>query len=316
MESLRPLLGRPTRAHHDPRRHPRTSAASCSTPPCRPRSTCSATAPTAATTRFDRISANCQNAPACTTALPNIRELIEDGITRLDRRPSVGKLTAEAYVHVLTDNVATQWIPEIITTVATGNRRQIERLGPDLVLGFDEPDDTEARARTQVPPRLRPILDTAEGAALTILCSEDAPYLDRTASPDIAHTFRPTTQAVIDQDTGSYALELCEIWNVPPVSDHATQPVTSDIPALILSSAADGTTPTPWATLTQETLSNSTLATIPGETNEIYPTSHGLLGGSLCLEDVTLAFLDNPHTPPNTDCAPAENPVRYRTNPR
>ena len=84
----------------------------------------------------------------------------------------------------------------------------------------------------------------------------------------------------------------------------ANQPVTSDVPALVIAGELDPVTPAQQAYDTAATLSRSTVV--------VYPRGgHGPSFGSPCLMDAVAAFLENPTATPDTSCIAAEAPLPF-----
>ncbi|MFE0752977.1 alpha/beta hydrolase [Inquilinus sp. NPDC058860] len=88
----------------------------------------------------------------------------------------------------------------------------------------------------------------------------------------------------------------CPIWPVPrsPASDAA--PVTSDIPALLISGAFDPQTPPSWAGAAAKRLANSYSYVFPAH-------GHGVLYyGESCASRIAGGFLDDPSQRPDDSC--------------
>ena len=84
----------------------------------------------------------------------------------------------------------------------------------------------------------------------------------------------------------------------------ANQPVTSDVPALLIAGELDPVTPPQQAYDTAATLSRSTVV--------VYPRGgHGPSFGSPCLMDAVAAFIENPAATPDTSCIAAEAPLPF-----
>ena len=85
-------------------------------------------------------------------------------------------------------------------------------------------------------------------------------------------------------------------WPVPhsPASDAA--PVTSEIPALLISGAFDPRTPPSWAEAAAKRLANGYSFVFPGQ-------GHGVLyRGQPCAKRIADRFLDDPSAWPDHDC--------------
>lgn len=132
---------------------------------------------------------------------------------------------------------------------------------------------------------------SAYGMYYSVLCAEDADY-----NPNDVNLsgVRPKI-AELEGRGPKEMLDTCKMWNVEPLDASADQPISSDIPTLLLSGAFDPITPPEFAQSAAEKLSNSYLVTFP-------TGSHGqaLEGG--CQDNLILAFLENPDQQPDTRC--------------
>ena len=138
----------------------------------------------------------------------------------------------------------------------------------------------------------------------SVVCAEEAPFLDVTAGPDIADTFRPTTQAAVGTLPLPFEPGLCQAWVVDAADPRETEPVSSEIPTLVLAGTADIATPPAWSALAADTLPNSIYLEFPG-------LEHGLIGNNECLNTITLAFLDEPRSALDRSCIAALPQVSY-----
>ena len=86
------------------------------------------------------------------------------------------------------------------------------------------------------------------------------------------------------------------LWAVSPTADPvSTQPVTSNVPTLVLAGEFDPVTPPAWSALAAETLSNSQYVLLSGE-------SHGV-STSDCGNSIIQEFLADPSGAVDTSCA-------------
>ena len=88
---------------------------------------------------------------------------------------------------------------------------------------------------------------------------------------------------------------LCEMWRAearPPIANH---PVTSDIPALLLSGNFDPITPPAYADLADETLTASYSYLLPH-------VGHGVLRSDRCAVRIAVDFINAPGSEPDSSC--------------
>ena len=115
----------------------------------------------------------------------------------------------------------------------------------------------------------------SKGMELSVLCSEDYPYMDLSA--DYSHTLM-----------GNLMLEIvglqCGIWPRGEVAEDFHQPVVSDIPVLLMSGERDPVTPPRYAAQAAETFSNSLDLVARGQAHSVMK--------NVCLRDITTEFIE------------------------
>ena len=131
----------------------------------------------------------------------------------------------------------------------------------------------------------------SEGMYYSVICSEDADI--DPAAADLTG-LRPQIADGAEGDLGSY-LEACDIWQVDTLDDFVDDPVTTDIPTLLLSGQYDPITPPSFAEVAD--------ASLPNAYNIVDPyATHGVAFEHECIDQVVNDFLNNPNQAPNTRC--------------
>jgi pimeloyl-ACP methyl ester carboxylesterase len=89
--------------------------------------------------------------------------------------------------------------------------------------------------------------------------------------------------------------EICDGWQV--IDERANEPVSSDIPTLLLAGQYDTSTPPAWAHLAAETLTHNYVYEFPG-------TGHVVIGNpsSTCPAQIVTNFFNTPTQTPDTSC--------------
>jgi pimeloyl-ACP methyl ester carboxylesterase len=95
-------------------------------------------------------------------------------------------------------------------------------------------------------------------------------------------------------------IEICSSWDLPP-QPLDPEPVSSDIPTLILAGGYDPITPPEWGRAASENLDRAYYFEFPA-------SGHGVIGESACAHDLQIAFLSDPYHEPDSGCV-AEEPV-------
>ena len=116
------------------------------------------------------------------------------------------------------------------------------------------------------------------GMQLSVLCSEDA---TRVTEEDVG---RQSAGTVFGLHLLRGQLKACEIWPRGDVADAYFEPVTSDVPALVLSGDLDPVTPPGWGESVAQHLTNARHITVPA-------TGHGVIG-TPCGQDLIRHFIE------------------------
>jgi hypothetical protein len=128
------------------------------------------------------------------------------------------------------------------------------------------------------------------GMQHAVQCEEEVPFITQ-AAIDEALKQRPEYAPL-----GSKGIvELCKAWGASPADPQENQPVSSDVPTLVISGEFDPVTPPAWAEDAARTLSKSFYFNVPR-------AGHGSTISEDCPRSILLAFLDNPAQQPDTTC--------------
>jgi pimeloyl-ACP methyl ester carboxylesterase len=129
------------------------------------------------------------------------------------------------------------------------------------------------------------------GMYYTVLCAEDADFTPQDQELD---GVRPEI-AEVEKREPPFFLEMCKLWNVEPLAPIVDQPVTSNIPTLILSGGFDPITPADYA--------GEVAATLPNSYQFVFPAGgHGAAFEGTCQDSIILAFLETPTKKPDESC--------------
>lgn len=140
------------------------------------------------------------------------------------------------------------------------------------------------------------------GMYYTVMCAEDADFNPE----DVDLEGLPPQVAAMNETSGTSFLDTCKIWNVEPLGSDVDEPVSSDIPTLVLNGAYDPITPPEYGEEAAKTLSNSYVFTFP-------TGGHGAAFSGECQDQIILEFLDNPNSPPDGSCITDQSGVQFAT---
>jgi hypothetical protein len=204
---------------------------------------------------FELLAKDCAADEGCNKAYPNLLERMRALIDRLDKNPPTVKVThprtgetadiridarvlANIMVSALYSPIMTTLVPAIVAAAEKNDFQSMLALA-----GFNGGGDEPAMAL---------------GMQLSVICAEDAPK----NTPDDLKKGSESTLF------GKYVLTIqqqaCEFWPRGTVDESFYEPVTSDIPTLVLSGEVDPITPPTWGEQVAATLSKSKHVVIAG----------------------------------------------------
>ncbi|MEM7155299.1 MAG: alpha/beta hydrolase [Myxococcota bacterium] len=226
---------------------------------------------------FERLIADCAADAGCARVLP-------DGAATLDRiLDRLAKAPAEVTV---TDPRTKQ--PATITLTremfADGLRLTLYdaswSAGLPAMLTAADAGNYEPMLSLMVPLTVAIISQIHLGMFLSVACSEDIPLLT-TATDDAA---RGTFMGTAPLDGLRHA---CEPWPRAALPTEYLEPVTSDVPVLLMAGELDPVTPPATARSAASTLSNSRVVALPN-------VGHGTSNARECESSLTGRFFENP----------------------
>lgn len=128
------------------------------------------------------------------------------------------------------------------------------------------------------------------GAYLSILCRDDAPFVDLAA---VDGDPTPAYHAVYGQNP---YLAACGPWAVPPADDAVRQPLGGGLPLLVLAGQLDSFAPDMLVTQSLHNRPATYVVLVPAQT-------HNVLGSTECTLFIRNAWVDHPEaTPADTSC--------------
>jgi pimeloyl-ACP methyl ester carboxylesterase len=223
---------------------------------------------------LDRLLDDCEADAACRMAYPDLPSRIRTLLASLDASPRrvrivhprtgiaehvqvEARVVASIIFGALYSPVTASMIPVL---VARAEQNEFE---PLFALGLAGGDTTG---------------NMSIGMQLSVLCSEDA---SRFSPEDIS---RETSASIFGPHLLSGQQQACRIWPKGDVDTSFYDPVTSDVPALILSGEIDPVTPPAWGEEVAKHLSNALHVSVPA-------TGHGVIG-TPCGARLIEQFLD------------------------
>lgn len=135
----------------------------------------------------------------------------------------------------------------------------------------------------------------SQGMQLSVQCNEEISF--STPGESMPAPNFPYLNPIFEASavTGQFGFAVCDLWQAGQADAIENEPVTSDIPTLILAGEYDPITPPSWGETVAEQFSNSDYFAFPG-------IGHGASVSGDCPLAITLDFLADPTAEPEAVC--------------
>lgn len=259
--------------------------------------------PANAVRAFNELFDACTADADCNAAYPNLRQVFYALVDRLNANPVTFKIQ----------------LPELRDIQQSGQLVDALMTGDNLI-GFL----FQALYATSVIPNLPAVIYAADAGDFTSVSFLQSQFLEsmNSISQGMYHSvqcYEENPFATVAQVSAALAeypelgdsfgspesgFELCAQWHDGKAPAVENQPVSSDIPTLVISGTLDPITPPAWGRLAASTLTNSYYVEIPGG-------GHGASLTEACPRSIVVAFFNDPDRQPDTACLP--NRVAFNT---
>lgn len=239
--------------------------------------------PEAFTTLFEA----CVENSACNTAYPDLETQFYDLLRELNESPHAiggrlrisGDWVAGNLFSSLYDTQRLPILPSTVARLADGDFEAARNLFPEQVDSVNE------------------IMN------ISVQCNEEVAFSSLDSVLALTDRMPEPLQADFVFDTRKF-YDLCSRWNTYVPNPAENRPISSDIPALVLSGEFDPITPPEWGALAAKDLSNSYFYTL----NSV---GHGVARSDDCAMGLVLDFLDDPMTAPDSTCVDLQPDVPF-----
>jgi len=234
---------------------------------------------------------SCAQQKSCQTAFPNLEQKFLEVLDRLKRDPPVTRLAngiavyldhtalLSAFTQALAAKEILPHLPHMIDQAARGRFGFLASLAGNPTSGMP---------------------DISEGLYLTIECSEIYAWTDREKMEQWAKD-HPNYAALAQQNP---VFSHCPLWPLYPAASTLLQPVTSDVPVLLLSGRFDPITPASWSQHATQTLSKAVHIIFEED-------GHDVTGGNDCALQTAANFLNTPSKAALPDCALSQSKMSF-----
>jgi hypothetical protein len=243
---------------------------------------------------------SCAADEGCDSAYPDLRGVLFDTVDRLNETPAAfpvrDLLTGERYdavmsgddllgvlIHALYQTDVIPVLPRIMYDASEGQYQLVSRILGVLLATQDSMSD---------------------GMRYSLDCSEEVSFTSQEAHQEAVAQFPELDGLFAETSSGPMSFALCAGWDSGEAGPSENQPVTSEIPTLIMGGQFDPVTPPDWGRRAAETLPNSFFFEYPGE-------GHGTSPGTGCAAEMMTAFLNDPTTAPDDACMQEMGPPQF-----
>ena len=239
---------------------------------------------------FDLLFARCANNESCNRAFPDLRFRFYALVEKLNAEPTTVFVTDQ-------QTRKTYQVPfngyDLIDTLfeMMYNPDQIIKL-PRLLTRLEQ--DRTFDLSEWLTNALRQSEYFSQGMTVSVQCTEEMPFNNLAGLQGSLAGLPPQLADFIEINAHSFS-SSCDLWQVEPAAANETQPVSSDIPTLILAGDYDPITPPSFGHETAAHLDQA-------YTFELLGQSHGVVTTNDCAVELLVGFLNEPHRPPDDSC--------------
>jgi len=236
---------------------------------------------------------DCATDPTCSEAYPELQTVFYQLVDQLNATPitisATQPLSGETYDLLITGDGLIGFLFQSLYST------ELIPLLPKII--FDVRDGDYDILAIVFGAFLANIEFVSMGMQFSVQCGEEVRFSTpgEFAAAAEAH---PETRRLFDGslNLGEPVFAICEIWGAKEADPIENEPVTSNIPTLVLAGEYDPVTPPSWGEMVAEGLTNSFFYQFPG-------VGHGAsISGEECPLSIALTFLDDPTTEPDVSC--------------
>jgi pimeloyl-ACP methyl ester carboxylesterase len=236
---------------------------------------------------FDRCAAD----ETCNQAYPGLRQIFFETAEKFNANPIsqeiTNPLTGESYTalldgdtfmllifRLLYDTSTIPLLPKIIYDTSQGDLAMIAQIRGLLLMNLEA---------------------VSRGMYYTVLCHEENPFSTLEAHQSVLEGYPELAGVFVNGGTGKLGYQICEGWEAGQAATLENQPVSSSIPALVMTGEFDPIAPPDWSKHAVETLEKAYYFK--------YPTvGHGASVVAGCPQEMMVAFLNDPSRAPADSC--------------
>jgi pimeloyl-ACP methyl ester carboxylesterase len=242
----------------------------------------------------------CAADAACNAAYPDLHQVLLDTAKRLNETPAelqvTDPLAGKTYpVEVTGDDLVAMVFQFLYAT-------EIIPSLPQII--YDASQGSFTVLTQLIGALIAQSTALSRGQQLSVLCHDEIPF-DSPQELEAALAQYPEMAPSLDDSIlGRMGFRLCPEWGAGQAGPELEQPVTSDVPTLVMSGQYDPITPPAWGQRAAETLTNGYFFEYPG-------VGHGASTVEGCPQQMMVAFLQDPTRAPDSACVAAMEAPRF-----
>ncbi len=249
---------------------------------------------------LDLLFESCVADEGCTAAYPELRTVLFNTVNRLNESPAAfpvtDALTGEVYDAVMNGDDMLGLLAQSLY------QTDVIPLLPMII--YDASEGSYGLLARIVGSLLAVRTGMSDGMQYSVQCNEEISFSSASAF-EAALAEHPELEGLYPSIEGEpVTFALCAGWGAGQAAASANEPVTSAIPALVMSGEFDPVTPPDWGRRAAETLQNAFLFEYPGE-------GHGVSSGEACAAGMMTAFLGDPDAAPDDACIADMGPPAF-----
>jgi pimeloyl-ACP methyl ester carboxylesterase len=215
-------------------------------------------------------------------------KLVDPGSGQMQQVTLDGYTLVNIVIKALYKPVTLSFVPYAIYQASYGNFEALKELVNTFQQAALQPTAQAAISTAGVE------LASSEGLYYSVECREEIPFNDIEKAREAVSQAQSPVADLLFEDVNSL-FDVCAIWGAGKAGDVETQPVKSDVPALVLSGEFDPITPPNWGKIATRDLQNGFYFMLPA-------LGHANLQNDPCPANMVADFLDSPDRPPEAAC--------------
>jgi pimeloyl-ACP methyl ester carboxylesterase len=246
---------------------------------------------------LDVLFAGCQQNPDCAAAYPDLETVFYDLVEQLNADPIrtdvLDPTTGRSLEAVVDGDTFASYV---------FNALYAAEIIPALPKSIYETRDGDYQFVSLMTTLvLQQLSYVFLGMNTAVQCAEEFTFETASSLEAVVAEARPELQGFARRGLVDPALlPLCAAWGAGQPDAIDNEPISSAVPALVVSGEYDPITPPSYGELAAETLSNSTVLSFPG-------VGHGAVFSSDCAMDIAEQFLADPAAKLDTGCIAGMN---------